>query len=140
MSGKTFVDTNILIYAHDLDQGLKQRAADAALRELWTNQSGVLSPQVLQEFYNNATRKGSRPLSRGDARRVVATYSVWCIDFTQAELFSAFQVEDLAKISFWDSLIVAAALKAGASTILSEDINSSQMIAGIRIVNPLVVA
>ena len=140
MSGRTFVDTNILICAHDLAQGAKQTAADGVLRELWTNQTGVLSPQVLQEFYYNATRKGARPLSRNDARRIVATYSVWCIDFSQAELFSAFQVEDMAKISFWDSLIIAAALKAGATTILSEDMNSGQTIAGIRIVNPLVVA
>jgi len=136
MSGKTFVDTNILIYAHDVDAGPKQRIAELALRELWNDQTGVLSPQVLQEFYVNATRKGLRPLLRNEARAVVATYSAWCIDISQADLFTAFRMEDVVKISFWDALIISAAVKAGATTLLSEDLNAGQEIAGVRVVNP----
>lgn len=137
MSGKIFVDTNLLLYAHDVDAGEKQQRAESALRDLWNHRSGVLSPQVLQEFYVNAMRKGIKPLLREEARAVVATYSSWCIDITQAEVFTAFRIEDTVKISFWDALIVAAALKAGATTIFSEDMNARQEIAGVRIVNPL---
>ena len=136
MSDKTFVDTNILIYAHDVDAGPKQRIAELALRELWNHQTGVLSPQVLQEFYVNATRKGLRPLLRNEARAVVATYSAWCIDISQADLFTAFRIEDQVKISFWDALIISAAVKAGATTVLSEDLNAGQEIAGVRVLNP----
>jgi predicted nucleic acid-binding protein len=136
MSDKTFVDTNILMYAHDVGARRKQPIAELALRELWNNQTGVLSPQVLQEFYFNATRKGIRPLLRDEARLVVASYSAWCIEISQAEIFAAFRIEDVAKISFWDALIISAALKAGATTVLSEDLNAGQSIAGVRIVNP----
>lgn len=137
MSDKTFVDTNILIYAHDVDAGPKQRIAELALRELWNHQTGVLSPQVLQEFYVNATRKGLRPLLRNEARAVVATYSAWCIDISQADLFTAFRIEDQVKISFWDALIISAAVKAGATTVLSEDLYAGKEIAGVRVLNPL---
>ncbi len=136
MSDKTFVDTNILTYAHDVDAGPKQQIAELVLRELWNEETGVLSPQVLHEFYVNSTRKGVRPLLRDEARAVVATYSAWCISITQAEVFTAFQIEDIVKISFWNALIISAALKAGATTVLSEDMNAGQNIAGVRIVNP----
>ena len=136
MNGKTFVDTNILIYAHDVSAGSKQKIAESALRELWNLESGILSPQVLQEFYVNATRKGHKPLRRDAARAVVATYSAWCIDISNADVFTAFKIEDSPQISFWDALIVAAAVKGGATSILSEDLNAGQDISGVRIVNP----
>ncbi len=135
-SDKTFVDSNVLIYAHDVDASAKHQAAKNVLRELWSERTGVLSTQVLQEFYVNVTRKIPRPISRGSARLVVSTYSVWCIDTTPAEISTAFQIEDASKIGFWDALIVASALKSGAARILSEDLNAGQMIAGIRIEDP----
>ena len=136
MNGKTFVDTNVLIYAHDVDAKGKHQAAKSVLRELWSERNGVLSTQVLQEFYVNVTRKIPRPISRDSARLVVSNYAVWCIDTTPAEISTAFQIEDVSKIGFWDALIVASALKSGAARILSEDLNAGQMIAGIRIENP----
>jgi predicted nucleic acid-binding protein len=98
-----------------------------------------LSPQVLQEFYVNATRKIAKPLSRAIARSIVAEYTPWCIDTTASEVQAAFMIEDRAKISFWDALILASAQKAGAGILLSEDMNSGQAIAGISIINPFVV-
>jgi predicted nucleic acid-binding protein len=136
MSGKTFVDTNILLYAHDLDAQEKHAVAKAVLYELWANRTGVLSMQVLQEFYVNVTRKLSRPLMKKAARAVVDRYALWCIDTTPAEIAIAFRIEDEARIGFWDALICAAALKTGAEQILSEDLNAGQKIAGVRIVNP----
>lgn len=80
MSGKTFVDTNILIYAHDADAGAKYHTANGVLRELWTERNGVLSAQVLQEFYVNVTRKIRTPLDKVSARLVVSSYAIWCTD------------------------------------------------------------
>jgi predicted nucleic acid-binding protein len=136
MNGKTFVDTNILIYAHDVDAKEKHRVAKEALSELWVDRAGFLSTQVLQEFYVNVTRKLSKPLSKKHARAVVDNYSIWCVDTTAAEIAVAFRLEDEARIGFWDALICAAALKTGAERILSEDLNAGQKIAGIRVVNP----
>ena len=136
MSVKSFVDTSVLIYAHDVDGRRKHLVARGLLRELWSERAGTLSMQVLQEFYVNATRKISTPLPKEVARQVVHTYSVWCIETTPAEIAAAFRIEDESRIGFWDALIVASALKSGAARILSEDLNSQQMIAGVRVENP----
>ena len=138
MIGKTFVDSNILLYAHDHDADKKQRIAEALLSELWASKQGVVSPQVLQEFYVNATRKLAQPLTKPFAQSIVEKYATWCIETTSAEVISAFRIEDEAKISFWDALILASAAKAGAEVLLSEDLSSGQKIAGIRIRNPFV--
>ncbi len=136
MSAKSFVDTNVLIYAHDIDAGFKREIAGALLRELWIGRTGVLSIQVLQEFYVNVTRKLASPLPKDSARRVVDSYAIWCGEMTTAEIDAAFRIEDESRIGFWDALIVAAAVKSGAERILSEDLNAGQMIAGIRVENP----
>src|SRR5437016_501967 len=136
MSVRTFVDANVLIYAHDVDSKSKHATAKNILRELWTERTGVLSMQVLQEFYVNVTRKIRSPLPRDSARLVVTSYSIWCMETTPAELSLAFRIEDESRIGFWDALIVAAAVKSGATRLLSEDLNPGQKIAGLRIENP----
>ncbi len=136
MNGRTFVDTNVLIYAHDVDSKSKHATAKNILRELWSERTGVLSMQVLQEFYVNVTRKIRSPLPKDSARLVVSSYSIWCMETTPAELWVAFRIEDESRIGFWDALIVAAAAKSGATRLLSEDLNPGQKIAGLRIENP----
>jgi len=136
MSDKTFIDTNVLIYAHDVDAKAKHQVAKGVLRELWSERSGVLSMQVLQEFYVNVTRKIAKPLAKAEARLVVNSYSIWCVETTPAEIAAAFRIEDESRIGFWDALIVASAAKSGSARILSEDLNAQQKIAGIRIENP----
>ncbi|MGA7915133.1 MAG: PIN domain-containing protein [Candidatus Acidiferrales bacterium] len=136
MSAKTFVDTNVLIYAHDVDAGTKHQIASAVLRELWAERTGVLSLQVLQEFYVNVTRKISTPLSKDSARPLVNSYAIWCTETTPAEISSAFRIEDESRIGFWDALIVACAARGGATRILSEDLSAGQRIDGILIENP----
>jgi predicted nucleic acid-binding protein len=138
MSVRTFVDTNILVYAHDVEQGQKHQIARDILIELMQDRSGALSPQVLQEFYVNITRKIAKPLSKRAAREIVADFSTWCVETTAAEVAVAFRIEDEAKISFWDALILASAAKAGAEVLLSEDLSAGQKVAGIRIQNPFV--
>jgi predicted nucleic acid-binding protein len=136
MSGKVFVDSNVLVYAYDRDAGIKQRQAEDILFGLRRGRLGALSMQVLQEFYTNVTRKIKMPLSKADARGIVNDFSHWCIETTPAEITRAFQIEDEARIGFWDALIVAAAIKSGATRIISEDLNTGQIIAGITIENP----
>ena len=137
MNGKTFLDSNVLVYAHDRDAGDKNRRAVEIVRELWTNQNGVISTQVLQEFYVNITRKIPKPLNRSVAREVTRNYSVWQTEtIDSSDVFRASEVEEANHISFWDALIVVAACKGGASLLLSEDLNAGQTIAGVLIQNP----
>lgn len=138
MSAKTFIDTNVLIYAHDIDAKGKHAAAKRILRELWSQRDGIVSMQVLQEFYVNVTKKIASPLPQSVARSLVNTYAVWCVETTPAEIGTAFRIEDEARIGFWDALIVASACKGGASRILSEDLNAGQSIEGVRIENPFI--
>jgi predicted nucleic acid-binding protein len=136
MNDRVFVDTNVLIYAHDVDAKHKHDVAKRVLQELWSQRTGVLSMQVLQEFYVNVTRKIATPLSKKAARLVVHSYAIWCIETTPAEIAAAFRIEDESRIGFWDALIVASAAKAGTARILSEDLNARRIIAGIRVENP----
>ena len=136
MSDRTFVDTNVLIYAHDVDAKAKHEVAKSVLRELWSQRTGVLSLQVLQEFYVIVTRKIATPLPKDVARIVVNSYALWCVETTPAEIATAFQIEDESRIGFWDALIVASAVKSGSGKIFSEDLNAKQIISGIRIENP----
>ena len=132
MNAKTFVDT-----AHDIDAGRKHDIAKILLRDLWADRTGVLSTQVLQEFYVKATRKIRTPLPKPAARSVVSTYAAWCVDgIMTADVTAAFQIEDDAQVSFWDALIVAVAVRSGATRVLSEDLNPGQTIAGVLIQNP----
>ena len=136
MSDKIFVDTNVLIYAHDVDAKAKHETAKRVLHRLWSERTGVLSLQVLQEFYVNVTRKIANPLSKESARLVVSTYTTWCIETTPAEIARAFRIENESRIGFWDALILASAVKSGADRILSVDLNAGQTISGVLIQNP----
>ncbi|HJS91149.1 MAG TPA: PIN domain-containing protein [Steroidobacteraceae bacterium] len=138
MSVIAFVDSNILIYAHDADAGVKRERAIAKLRELWDSGTGRLSVQVLQEFYVNVTQKLATPVARSTAREVIKTYGVWVRHATTVETVTrATELAELARISFWDALIVASAEEVAADELLSEDLNEGEAIAGVKIVNPL---
>jgi predicted nucleic acid-binding protein len=136
MSGKTFVDTNILLYAYDVHAGEKHATANAVLAELWRTGAGALSQQVLHEFYANATRKLAKTLDRQEVRRIVHDYFSWCVPPSLEDVTVAFQLEDDARISFWDAMIIAAAARANADRLLTEDLNHNQRIAGVMVVNP----
>lgn len=138
MSELVFVDSNILIYAHDADAGRKRERAVAKLRELWESGSGRMSVQVLQEFYVNVTRKFATPVAQSTAREAVSSYGAWVREpTTPATVTRAIDIVALAQIAFWDALIVASAEQAGAAILYSEDLSAGQTIAGATIVNPL---
>ncbi len=84
----------------------------------------------------NGNAKTGPSLAEKRARVIVEDFSYWCVKTTPAQIRRAFEIEDEARIGFWDALIVAAAVRAGATRILSEDLNPGQTIAGIRIENP----
>jgi len=133
---RTFIDSNILIYAFDESDSTKHFRANQALLELWSEDAGAVSVQVLQEFYWNVTRKIRVPLAKSAAQKVIDHYAIWCGITSAQEVKSALRIESQAQISFWDALIVASAIQCGATRILSEDLNHGQTIAGIEIVNP----
>jgi predicted nucleic acid-binding protein len=137
MSGRSFVDSNVLVYAHDSDAGERHRRAADCLEELWATRSGRLSTQVLQEFYVNVTRKIAAPLSRDAAREVLRDYTPWVESLvTPATVIRASEVSEIWQISFWDGMIVAAAEQSRAERLLTEDLSHGSRIAGIEIVNP----
>ena len=134
-----FVDTNILLYAHDRQAGARQAQAAALLISLWENQTGVLSTQILQEFFVNVVRKIKPPLAIPQAREIVRNYSVWVTHDTRPdEIVRASEIMELAGFSFWDSLVIASAERSGAEILYSEDLQHGQRIAGVLIQNPFV--
>lgn len=133
----SFVDTNVLIYAEDRDAGKKHDIARELVLELWESKAGVLSVQVLQEFYVNITRKVKRPLTPVQAREVVEEYLTWTIvENTKALLRSALKLHHAAKLSFWDAMVVQAAIASDCERLYTEDLNSGQRFGSLRLVNP----
>ena len=138
MNELVFVDSNILIYSQDADAGDKRERAIESLKPLWTAGTGRVSVQVLQEFYVNATRKLTNPVSLATAREVIHVYGEWVKAQTSvATVMRASELAELAQLSFWDGLIIASAEQAGATCLYSEDLNPGQTIAGIKIIDPL---
>ena len=138
MSDRIFVDTNILVYAHDLSSGDRHAKASAVIESLWEAGTGVISTQVLQEFYVTVTRKIKNPLKSVEAREIIRNYLAWPVQVNDPETtIRASEIEEKNSLSFWDALIVAAALRLQAKKIISEDLNHGQIIEGILIENPL---
>jgi predicted nucleic acid-binding protein len=137
MKDRTFVDTNILVYAHDLDAGNKHEIARGIVLELWESRSGMLSTQVLQEFYVTLTRKIPTLLAKPTVRGIVKSYFNWDVVLNDARIIlQASEIEETYRLSFWDALIVSAAFSRNAATILTEDLNHGQYVEGILIKNP----
>jgi predicted nucleic acid-binding protein len=135
--GVAFVDTNVLVYAHDRSESRKQPVAQAVLEALWRAGTGTLSTQVLQEFYVVATRKFEPPMRRAAAREIVALYGAWPIVAVDVALIlAASRLEERHSLAWWDALIVEAAKRSGATRLLTEDLQAGRRIGGITIENP----
>jgi predicted nucleic acid-binding protein len=133
----TFVDSNVLVYAHDLSETERRPVAQRLLDELWETRSGVVSTQVLSEFYVVATRKFDPPLARRHAREVVAAYSAWpVVEVDPALILAASTLEERHRLSFWDALVVEAAVRAGATRVVSEDLQTGRRIRNLLVENP----
>lgn len=140
MSGHSplqFIDTNVLIYAHDLSAGEKHGRARDLIRELWQSGQGCLSIQVLQEFYVNVTQKVAKPLAPEEAGQIIADLAAWQVHRPGVEdLLDAIGLQGRYRISFWDAMIVASAAQMGCQTIWSEDLNPGQVYGQVVVQNP----
>ena len=137
MIDKTFVDTNVLVYAHDLDAGEKHAIAIEIITDLWESGNGVISTQVLQELYVTLTRKVPSPLKKSYVRRVLNNYLAWDLAINNGEIIlQASEIEENYIVSFWDAMIISAAYSKNAAILLTEDLNDGQQIEGVTIVNP----
>lgn len=135
MADSVFIDTNVLVYAHDLDAGRKHEMARQLIKALWSKPVWpCISVQVLQEFAVTLTRKG---VSLQDVRETARDYAAWGVVENTVPLLEA-ALDEMARwqLSFWDSLILAAAREAGASVIYSEDLGAGQDYGGVRVENP----
>lgn len=138
MPDKYFVDTNILLYAHDRSAGVKHERARGLVERLWTSREGVLSTQVLQELCINLRRKISRPLPAEEIRRIIQDYLSWEIVVNSpSSVLHALDIELRYQISFWDALVLQAAESSGAAVLYSEDLAAGQRYGAIQVVNPL---
>jgi len=137
MSDRYFVDTNILMYAHDAGAGEKHRRAKALVERLWEARVGVVSTQVLQELAVNLRRKAQKPVDARTARDIVADYLTWHVVVNSGEsVLEAMELETRYRISFWDALVVQAAQVSGADILYSEDLSNRQSYGPVQVVNP----
>lgn len=135
--GLQFVDTNILVYAHDTSAGKKHEIAKELLKELWNTRKGCLSTQVLSEFYVTITKKVKKPLSSFQASQIISDLGLWKLDTPCVDnILEAIQIGQRYMISFWDSLIICSAINLNCDIILSEDLNSGQYFNKTKVINP----
>ena len=132
---RRFLDTNVLVYADDLDAGNKRERAQRLLAEILAGGDGVLSTQVLQEFFSISTRKlGVDPTIARRKVELLAQMDLVRIDLDL--ILAAIDLTRLHSFSFWDALIVRAASTAGCGVLLTEDLQHGQVVEGVRIENP----
>ena len=134
---RVFLDTNIITYAYDTSAGEKHKTANGILVDAWDSGNGVLSTQVLQEFFVSTTKKIQKPLDVNIARAIVSDLLAWDIVVNDGEsVLKAIDVHHRYHYSFRDSMIIQAAIKGNAVFLLSEDLSDGQIIKGVTIKNP----
>jgi predicted nucleic acid-binding protein len=132
-----FVDTNVLVYARDASEAEKQPRAAEWMQRLWQERRGRLSTQVLQEYYIVVTSKLDPGLPADQARQDVRLLQAWDPVVTDLGLMEkAWSIQDRHRLSFWDALIVAAALHCGARHLLTEDLQDGQLFEELRVLDP----
>jgi predicted nucleic acid-binding protein len=137
MPDRVFLDTNVFVYLYDSDNPDKQARARALLERLSLSDTLFVSTQVLQEFYVTVSRKFSKQLTQEEIFLATRTLSALPVVRVSVEMiFSAIELVRRLQLSFWDGLILQAALKSGCSLLFSEDLQHGQRIGSLRIVNP----
>jgi len=126
-----------LVYAEDTDSTAKHEIARNLVADLWERRDGVVSVQVLQEFFITVTKKLKKPLAGSKARTLVEEYLTWkVIDNSGQLLVAAIKLQQKAQLAFWDALIVQAAIDAGCDRLYSEDMNPGLRIESVVVINP----
>lgn len=135
MTGKEFVDTNILIYAFDRSAGSKRQIASELLTRLWSEHSGCVSLQILQEFYVTATKKLAMPPA--DAAVQVERLGKWTVHRPNVDdVLDAISLHRKKHIAFWEALVVRSAIVARCSVLWSEDLPDGQVWDSVTVRNP----
>ena len=140
MNGKYFIDTNIFVYTFDNSNKTKQRMSKELVANALENSTGIISYQVIQEFINVSTKKFESPLSISDCQRYLnVILEPLCEVFSGIELYhQALDIMERWQYSFYDSLIISAALKSDCKILYSEDLQHDQKIQNLSIINPFV--
>ena len=137
MKDKVFLDTNILVYAHDRSSGDKHAVAREIMDYLWDSRSGLISVQVLQEFYVCVTQKILKPLLIKNAKVILEYLSTWDVVVNDKYItLKAVDIQERYRFSFWDSLIIQAAIQGQARLLFSEDLPDGQVVKDLKILNP----
>ena len=137
MTGRNFIDSNILVYSCDTSNPSKREIAREVLRENMVAGTGVLSAQVLSEFFNVVTRRISIPLTIVAAESVLDELrGMPVIDVDYRLVRYAIDVHRTTQVNYWDGLIIAAAQRANCTRLLTEDLNPGQSYQGVLVVNP----
>ena len=138
MNGKYFIDTNVFVYSFDKNQPLKQARSLALIQSGLQTGLGIISTQVIQEFLNVATRKFSVPMKPEDSQAYLRlVLNPLCQVYPDLALYeSCLTIQSEVGYSFYDSLIVAAAVRTECETLYSEDLNAGREIHGVKIKNP----
>jgi len=137
LGDKVFLDTNIIIYAYDVSAGKKHEVAKKIFAQLWDSGFALISTQVLQEFFVNVTQKIPKLLDKRLARDILKDLLKWDVVINDGEsVLGAVEILLRYGYSFWDSLIIEAAIRGGAVALLSEDLPDGQIISGVTIKNP----
>jgi predicted nucleic acid-binding protein len=133
---KSFVDTNVLVYAHHISVGPKHDRAKHLISGLWESQTGIVSTQVLQEFCFTV-RRLARNYPISDLHEAVRKYAGWTvITNTSESILNALKLESRYNVSFWEALIINAAQVSEADVLYTEDLNHGQIFGSVRVVNP----
>jgi len=138
MSDKAFVDTNILVYAHDVFSGIKHERARSLIENLWINDRGVLSTQVLKELCVSLQRKSVYKFTVEEIQSLISDFKSWQIVVnTPDSIIEALTIQAHYQVSFWDALIIQAAEISGAAILYTEDLSDGQTYGSVYVVNPL---
>lgn len=137
MAERVFIDTNVLLYADDLDAEKKRTKAQEILYQVYVDGNGVISTQVLQEFFVASTRKLGVPADIA-RRKVELLARLDVVRIQPSLILEAIDLHRLHALSFWDALILRAAAASGCRRLLTEDLQAGRTIAGVQIENPFV--
>ncbi len=138
MSGRFFLDTNIFVYS--FETGAKAREAKALIRKAVATKRGIVSFQVVQEFFSVAFRRFAKPMSVAEAEQYLSTVfrPILAVQSTPALYMEALHLYNIHALSWYDSLIVAAAIQAECEVLYSEDLQNNHKLDGLQIRNPFV--
>jgi len=138
MNGRFFLDTNVFVYSFDASAPAKARRATELIRRAVATGKGVVSFQVVQEFFNVALRRFAQPMTVADAEQYLAAVfrPLMAIHSSQALYAEALRLNERYRLSWYDALIVAAAIEGQSTLLLSEDLQDGQRFDGLRVQNP----